>query len=81
MTDKPTQTRPGEELNLTALQTYLNDTVSGFGTIDSVSQFPGGYSNLTYLLTTNNREYVLRRPPVGAKDIKGGHDMAGSFGC
>ncbi len=79
MIDNPTKTRSGEELNLTALQTYLNDTVPGLGLIDSVSQFPGGYSNLTYLLTTINREYVLRRPPVGAKDIKGGHDMDREF--
>ncbi len=79
MTDNPVQTRPGEELNLTALQTYLNDAASGFGTITNAAQFPGGYSNLTYLLTTSNRDYVLRRPPVGAKDIKGGHDMGREF--
>ena len=79
MLDKPTQTRPGEELDIAALQMYLNDAVPGFGQIESVSQFPGGYSNLTYLLVTNNRDYVLRRPPVGAKDIKGGHDMDREF--
>ena len=79
MTDTPIQTRPGEELNLAALQTYLTDAVPGFEPIVNVSQFPGGYSNLTYLLTTNSHEYVLRRPPVGAKDIKGGHDMAREF--
>jgi len=77
--DAPTTTRPGEELNITALRTYLNDQVSGFGAITEVAQFPGGYSNLTYLLKTPTREYVLRRPPVGAKDIKGGHDMSREF--
>lgn len=66
--------RAGEELNLPALETYLN-----LGSINSVSQFPGGYSNLTYLLTIGGREYVLRRPPVGAKAIKGGHDMGREF--
>ena len=79
MLDNPTKTRPGEALDLAALQPYLNGHVSGFGPIDGVSQFPGGYSNLTYLLTTKSREYVLRRPPVGAKDIKGGHDMGREF--
>lgn len=79
MLDKPTQTRSGEELDLVALQPYLNDHVPDFGQITAVSQFPGGYSNLTYLLTTGSREYVLRRPPVGAKDIKGGHDMGREF--
>src|SRR5689334_24463460 len=32
-----------------------------------VEQFPAGFSNLTYLLRFDNRELVLRRPPVGAK--------------
>ncbi len=66
--------RTGEELNLPALEPYLN-----LGPVSGVSQFPGGYSNLTYLLTIGDREYVLRRPPVGAKAIKGGHDMGREF--
>lgn len=82
--DTPTTTRPGEELNVSVLQTYLNDHVSGFGSIAEVAQFPGGYSNLTYLLKTrdgysDDREYVLRRPPFGAKNIRGGHDMGREF--
>lgn len=77
--DSPTTTRSGEELDTAALQSYLNDHSPGFGTITEVAQFPGGYSNLTYLLKTPTREYVLRRPPVGAKDIKGGHDMGREF--
>ena len=66
--------RVGEELNIPALETYL-----GLGSITNVSQFPGGYSNLTYLITTGERDYVLRRPPVGAKAIKGGHDMGREY--
>lgn len=77
--DSPTTTRPGEELDLVNLQTYLNSHAPDFDTITNVAQFPGGYSNLTYLLKTPTREYVLRRPPVGAKDIKGGHDMSREF--
>ncbi len=30
-----------------------------------VNQFPGGHSNLTYLVRYGNREFVLRRPPMG----------------
>ena len=55
------------------LQSYLKQ----FFTIDGdfrLSQFPSGYSNLTYLLHIGKREYVLRRPPIGA-NIKSGHDM------
>lgn len=77
--DAPTTTRPGEELDIATLQAYLNDNVPEFGAITNIAQFPGGYSNLTYLLKTQTREYVLRRPPVGAKDIKGGHDMGREF--
>jgi len=77
--DTPTRTRPGEELDRAALQAYLSDQIPALGTITNIAQFPGGYSNLTYLLTTSNREYILRRPPFGAKDIKGGHDMGREY--
>lgn len=40
-----------------------------------VRQFPGGASNLTYLLSyPGGRELILRRPPTGTK-AKGAHDM------
>lgn len=41
-------------------------------------QFKGGYSNLTYLIRDGEKEYVLRRPPRGAK-IKTAHDMEREF--
>ena len=40
--------RPGEELNLAALQEVLRP-VLGDAEL-AVAQFPGGHSNLTYLL-------------------------------
>ncbi|MBV8201749.1 MAG: phosphotransferase family protein [Acidobacteria bacterium] len=39
-----------------------------------VEQFPGGHSNLTYLVRIDGRELVLRRPPLGA-GVKTAHDM------
>jgi aminoglycoside phosphotransferase (APT) family kinase protein len=78
--DAPRAVRPGEELDAPALGAYLNAQHVGFGTIVEIRQFPGGYSNLTYFLKTDSgAEYVLRRPPAGAKDIKGGHDMAREY--
>lgn len=68
--------RLGEELPLEKLNDYLHAAIPGFGNIIQVSQFGGGYANLTYLLQTTDHAYVLRRPPFGAKDIKKGHDMA-----
>ena len=41
--------RPGEELDRVALTRYLEDKIVGGGNL-SIEQFPGGHSNLTYLL-------------------------------
>ncbi|GAB3565302.1 phosphotransferase family protein [Spirosoma luteolum] len=79
-TDTPTPTRPGEQLDQPALQAYLIEQAPAVGQLTAIRQFPGGYSNLTYCLTTNSGlDYVLRRPPAGAKAIKGGHDMGREF--
>jgi aminoglycoside phosphotransferase (APT) family kinase protein len=44
--------------------------------LPEVRQFPGGASNLTYLLRwPEGRDLILRRPPSGAK-ARGAHDMA-----
>src|SRR5216684_1030940 len=44
----------------------------------TVEQFPGGHSNLTYLLRFNRREFVMRRPPFGPVPPKA-HDMAREY--
>ena len=65
--------RAGEELDLAALTVYLEREVGAHGAV-AVEQFPGGHSNLTYLVHHGEREYVLRRPPFGSK-VKSAHDM------
>jgi aminoglycoside phosphotransferase (APT) family kinase protein len=77
--DSPTVVRQGEEFNLLRLNDFVQSQLPDFEAITEISQFSGGYSNLTYFLKTANKEYVLRRPPVGAKDIKGGHDMGREY--
>src|SRR5262245_63835650 len=72
--DEPRAVRSGEELPLDRLEAYLVATLPGVSGPVSVQQFPGGYSNLTYLVRAGEREWVLRRPPVGAA-VRGGHDM------
>ena len=61
--------RAGEELNLSALDDYLRQhlAASDFDPTTSLEleQFPGGHSNLTYLIRYGNNEFVLRRPPIG----------------
>ncbi|AUD03807.1 phosphotransferase family protein [Spirosoma pollinicola] len=76
--DLPRAVRSGEELDLTALNEFLQTNASDVGQVLDVRQFAGGFSNLTYLLKTADREFVLRRPPFGA-NIKGGHDMGREF--
>lgn len=67
-----------EQINLAALNPYLQQYAPQVGEIKTVSRFTGGYSNLTYCLQTTRKEYVLRRPPVGA-NIKSAHDMGREF--
>ena len=76
MLDQPSSIRTGEELNQEKLATYLNE--HGIAKEISIQQFPNGYSNLTYLIKTEEEEYILRRPPFGA-NIKSAHDMEREF--
>jgi aminoglycoside phosphotransferase (APT) family kinase protein len=71
--------RKGEELNEVLLKKYLqeNGLIKSVESDLVVNQFTHGYSNLTYLLIIEKKEYVLRKPPIGA--IKRGHDMHREF--
>jgi aminoglycoside phosphotransferase (APT) family kinase protein len=70
--------RAGEELNRAALADYLHKNLPGGATGIEVEQFPNGHSNLVYLVRTDHREYVLRRPPLGPVAPKA-HDMAREY--
>jgi aminoglycoside phosphotransferase (APT) family kinase protein len=73
-----TAVRKGEEIDRGALAVYLRDKVPGLDEPFELEQFPGGHSNLTYLLRTANHEYVLRRAPLGPVAPKA-HDMAREY--
>lgn len=73
-TDETRPVRSGEELPLPALNAWLAEAAPKLGAVTSVAQFPGGFSNLTYLLTTERGEAVLRRPPLGVAPGRA-HDM------
>src|SRR6266851_1923078 len=70
--------RPGEEIDARVLAEYLRGKLEGVERGVSIQQFPGGHSNLTYLVRAGDREYVLRRPPLGAVAPKA-HDMAREY--
>ena len=76
--DRPKEIRKGEALDASAILNYLQDHMPGIGDHLTIKQFPGGASNLTYMLEAGDREMVLRRPPFGAK-IKSAHDMGREY--
>jgi aminoglycoside phosphotransferase (APT) family kinase protein len=73
--DAPRAPREGEQVDVAALTGFLDEQGLGArGAEVTVQQFPGGHSNLTYLVRRGDAEWVLRRPPHGAA-IKTAHDM------
>jgi aminoglycoside phosphotransferase (APT) family kinase protein len=60
------------------LRDHAEDRPAGMDGLPAVRQFPGGASNLTYLLTWPSLELILRRPPVGSK-AKSAHDMSREY--
>ena len=70
--------RAGEEIDTRLLSDFLRDKIDGGEHGVAVEQFPGGHSNLTYLICAGDRDYVLRRPPLGPVAPKA-HDMAREF--
>jgi aminoglycoside phosphotransferase (APT) family kinase protein len=77
--------RASEQLDWDALSKYVREKLSALlgqefdaGAPLTVEQFPGGHSNLTYLLRFGSREFVMRRPPFGPVPPKA-HDMAREY--
>jgi aminoglycoside phosphotransferase (APT) family kinase protein len=70
--------RAGEELDTGAVAAFLSSALPGcHGPVD-IRQFPGGASNLTYLLRAGDAEWVLRRPPFGTR-ARSAHDMGREY--
>ena len=74
--------REGEELDWPRLEAWLREQLprSAGAELDlrermQVAQFPGGHSNLTYLVRFGASELVVRRPPLGPVPPTA-HDMA-----
>ena len=77
-TDKARPIREGEDFDIRNVETFLRDSIPGLDGDLTVAQFPGGHSNLTYLIRFGNRELVFRRPPFGRK-VKTAHDMGREY--
>ena len=74
LTDQSTGIREGEELDAAQIDPYLKAHIPGLTGTPRISQFPGGASNLTYLLRFADRDLILRRPPFGQR-AGTAHDM------
>ena len=78
LVDQPRAVRRGEELDKGRVEAYIRETLPDLPGEVTVSQFPGGHSNLTYFVGVGGRELVLRRPPFGTK-AKSAHDMSREY--
>lgn len=76
--DKTAEVREGEQLDQSKLEPYLREQLGLTSGEFSIRQFPGGHSNLTYLVNIGDAEMVLRRPPFGSK-VKAAHDMSREY--
>jgi aminoglycoside phosphotransferase (APT) family kinase protein len=70
--------RPDEQIDVAALEGYLRGRLPEAEGPLTVEQFPGGHSNLTYLLRFGREEFVLRRPPLGPVPPTA-HDMTREY--
>ena len=77
--------RSGEQLDWPALVAWLRERLPACDVpgLDvslepEVAQFPGGHSNLTYLVRFGDVDIVVRRPPLGPMPPTA-HDMAREF--
>jgi aminoglycoside phosphotransferase (APT) family kinase protein len=77
--------RGGENLDWPRLVAWLRERLPACGidgldvTLEpAISQFPGGHSNLTYLMRFGSVDIVIRRPPFGPVPPTA-HDMAREF--
>jgi aminoglycoside phosphotransferase (APT) family kinase protein len=83
VSDEPVALRDEDAFDTEAVTAWLREVVDAehaplVAGVPQVRQYPGGASNLTYLLRFPRGDLVLRRPPVGSK-ARGAHDMGREF--
>ena len=72
--DRSRPVRSEDAVDVAALHTWLAGRVPELPEGPVLTQFPGGVSNLTFLMQYPDREYVVRMPPRGRKAASS-HDM------
>src|SRR6185503_18618828 len=76
--DDVSPVRADEQVDLEALGAFLAGRLPDVVPPIEVLQFPGGHSNLTYLVRAGAAEYVVRRPPLGPV-APTAHDMGREY--
>lgn len=76
--DAAGEVRTGEELDAAKVLEFIGGSLPHISGEITVRQFPGGFSNLTYLVCIGGHELILRRPPFGRK-ATGAHDMGREY--
>lgn len=71
-------TQKTQSLDIQAVDAYLTEHLNGYQGPLSASKFQLGQSNPTFKLTTPNRNYVLRRKPLGQL-LKSAHAVDREF--
>jgi len=66
------------DFDIKQLSDYLSNKIDDFKPLSSADKFAGGQSNPTFLLSSTNTKYVLRRKPPG-KTLKGAHAVDREF--
>ena len=70
--------RSGEELDIAAVEQWLQAQGLDLQGNARVIQYAGGASNWTYRIEYDNQDLILRRPPAGTK-AKSAHDMVREY--
>jgi aminoglycoside phosphotransferase (APT) family kinase protein len=78
MSFAPGPVRAVHRFDEAALERYLRTHVAGFDAGLQVQQFGGGQSNPTFLLTSGEKRYVLRKKPPGQL-LKSAHQVDREF--
>ena len=78
--DESRPVREEDAFDVEAVAAWLREHAPAYDLVGTpeVRQFPGGASNLTYLLRYPARDLILRRPPAGAK-ARSAHDMGREY--
>jgi aminoglycoside phosphotransferase (APT) family kinase protein len=77
--DEPEPLCANDGLDRARLSSYLKAGLSDLSGEIELFRFPSGHANLTYLVKCDQREFVLKCAPPGAK-AKSAHDMGREYG-